>query len=389
MEQAVATARPKQISSRSGFAFIYALIILIEMPLMATMSIDGANNWAYSYSILIIFNLIIQTIFLYRTTGLVNFLYAFVSLYYVFHFGQVIMLGLFPWYEYDYVNYITTYMSRRPEYIKETMILCVNCINLFVLGALLYNPKTVYYKKKSGVTYNYKKVCKYAFLILFSFRFLLDALALFLSFYFGYEGTFDSFVPGVISALGVMGYGIIPLYYLSLDQPKKRNRFLIFILLYLGITMLSGNRAYQVICIIGIFIVYVSQNKITPNRFVLMAFMAFLGLVFIDFIFDMRGEGFNAFLKSNTNVYDGSSKNVIFETIGSFGETIYTPYLVFENYKAVSPFWGECFFKSLATIVPDVFGYFKDINNEAVFPKMVSNGHTIGGSFAGEMYYNF
>lgn len=388
MEQTNVKAKRGKVQSHFIFAFIYAVIILFEMQLMSTISISGID-WAFSFSVLIIINLVVQSLFLYKTTGLISFVYVFVVFYYLFHFGQVIMLGFFPSYEYDYMNYVSNYMIGNPRYLKETLVLCVNCINLFVLGVILNNHQKTYTVSKKENQYDYKKNCKYVFWFLFGFRVLIDAIEVFMSFYIGYEGTFESFLPGFISALGVMGYSVIPLYYYSLGNNNKRKKFLIFIFLYLGVTMLSGSRAYQTICIISILIVYLMENKLTPRKFLVLFVFALLGLFFLDFIFDMRAEGFNAFLKSKSNVYEGQSKNIILETIGTFGETIFTPFLVFENYRSISPYWGECFVKSLAAIVPDVFGTFKDINNEAVFAKMVSSNHTIGGSFAGEMFYNF
>lgn len=388
MKQNIESMNKNNVYKGNFWILIYALFVIIEILFISTINVDKGNNWTYSYSILIFVNYIVQTFLLYKRIGLINYIYIFVTFYYILHFGQVVMLGFFPWYEYDYLNYVTTYMTGNSGYLKETLDLCINCINIFVLGAVLCKPQR-YKKQLFSTRYDYKKIIKYVFLLLFSVRVVLDSIALFLSFSLGYEGTFESFIPGVISALGVMGYAVIPLYYFSIDNTKTQNHFLYFILAYLCFTMLSGNRAFQMMCIASLFITYLLLHKLTFQRFIYIVILSVLGLFFIDFIFDMRTEGFNAFLNSNSSIYDAKSKNIIFETIGSFGETIYTPYLVFEHYKVVNPFWGECFVKSLATIVPDLFGSFKEVNNEAVFAKAVSSGHTIGGSFAGEMFYNF
>ena len=388
MESNVGVIKNSKAHSRYVFAFFYTIIILGEMALMSTMDVNGSSNYAFSYSVLILFNLLLQTFVLYRTIGLVNFFYLFVVFYYVFHFGQVIMLGIFPWYEYDYDNYVETYMSRNPAHLKDTLVLCVNCINIFVLGALLAPP--IGSKKRiNREKYDYKKICKVTFFILFGFRIALDAVAMFVSFYLGYSGTWETILPGVFSALGVMGYCVIPVYYSSLEGRKKK-RFLIFIVIYLLFTMLSGHRGHQTICLAGLMIVYLLQrpNKIGVKNAILMGLLLLVGLKFLDFIFDLRAEGLNAYLNNGLSK-GGGTTNIILETIGTFGETIFTPYLVLENYKSISPFWGECFIKSIATIVPDITGDLKDNNNEAIFARMVGEGHTIGGSFAGEMFYNF
>ena len=359
------------------------------MTLMSTMDVNGSSNYALSYSVLILFNLMLQTFVLYKTIGLVNFFYAFVVFYYVFHFGQIIMLGIFPWYEYDYVNYVETYMTRHMGALKDTLVLCINCINIFVLGALLVRKPQLRSLSNKISRYNYRAICKVVFIILFSFRVLLDAIALYISFYLGYSGTWESFLPGVVSALGIMGFGVIPLYYFSIEDKKQQKRFLLFITAYLLLTMLSGNRGHQMTCIVGLLIVYLTINKPNVKSLLLLGVLGFFGLQFVDFIFDLRAEGLNAYLNSGMNKEVASSSNIFLETIGTFGETIFTPFLVLENYKSVDPFWGECFVKSIAAIVPDITGGLRDINDQAVFAKMIKEGHTIGGSFAGEMYYNF
>ena len=280
-------------------------------------------------------------------------------------------------------------MQDNPRLTKTTITLCVNCINFFVLGALLCHSPQKAKSKFVYCDYDYKEICKRIFCLLFSIRVILDIIDLSISFYYGYSGTFESYLPGVFSALGLMGYSVIPLYYFSIDNPKKKKKFLIFILIYLFITMLSGNRGHQMVCIVGLFIVYLCKNRLTIASFSFLLIFFLIGLHFVDFIYDIRHEGLNAFLQSSSVMKSNSGGNIVLETLGTFGETIYTPYLVLKNYNAINPFWGECFVKSLASIIPDITGSFKDINNEAIFAKMVASGHTIGGSFAGEMYYNF
>ena len=78
------------------------------------------------------------------------------------------------------------------------------------------------------------------------------------------------------------------------------------------------------------------------------------------------------------------------ETLGTFGETIYTPYLTIAGYGTnFQPSLGECFFKSIVSNIPDVFGVYTDVNNAAIFAKNLGTQNAIGGSFVGELYYSF
>lgn len=104
----------------------------------------------------------------------------------------------------------------------------------------------------------------------------------------------------------------------------------------------------------------------------------------------MRETSISEFL-SNISLFTESSQNsnIILETVGTFGETIYTPYLVVSDYETIHPFFGECFIKSIVAIMPDIGSVFSELNKESIYAKMLNTSSPIGGSFAGEMYYNF
>ena len=105
----------------------------------------------------------------------------------------------------------------------------------------------------------------------------------------------------------------------------------------------------------------------------------------------MRETSISDFLSNPTTfVKSTEDSNILLETIGTFGETIYTPYLTIQGNGIQYHTWfGEAFIKSLVGVIPDIFGWFKDLNNEAIFPKNLGTESAIGGSFCGEMYYNF
>lgn len=115
----------------------------------------------------------------------------------------------------------------------------------------------------------------------------------------------------------------------------------------------------------------IGKNTLPIKKVIIYILLGFLGLLALDLVFDMRGVGVSDFF-SNLGYYIGKAlqNNIILETIGSFGETIFTPYLVLCDYGVkFSPWFGECFVKSIVSIVPDLFGWFTDINNQAIFQK--------------------
>ena len=372
-------------------ASVWLLIIIFEAFIFSS-NIIAADSYE-TFSIIIAINLIIQLLTL-KICGyqICSFFTAFVVLFYVFHMGQVVMLGIFPNYEYDYVNYITTYMHNS-AIAKDTIIMCIICINAFFFGGILATGKNDTVGVSDEQSKNPFHSGKWMFILLFPFRLYADLVAVIAALSGSYLSTFNISLigGGVTSALASIWYPSLPLYYLEIE-PENRKKYVFFVVCYLALGMLSGARGHAVVGLLGLMLVVIlEKRRILIKRIVLYILLGFLGLLVLDLVFDMREVGASAFF-SNFGYYISNAlqNSIILETIGTFGETIFTPYLVLCGYGTqFSPWFGECFIKSIVSIVPDFFGWFSDINNQAVFQKMLHSAHNIGGSFAGDMYYNF
>lgn len=352
-----------------------------------------SNDNLTEFSVMLTINFVLQMVTLYiKKVPLYSFFPVFIIFYYVFHFGQVFLIGFFPKYEMDYLNYVESYMTND-VYLRQTLILCIVCINMFFVGGMMMKYRAPEEYSETAIV-NKKNVGKILVFLFFPFRFVIDGVQIAAAMVGGYmaANTVTAAIPGVLATLANIWYACIPLYYLELRSNKEKKRFLIIVLLYLLATMITGNRGHQMVCIVSLFIVVlIEQRKLTVKQFLTYGIIAVLGMYFIDIIYDLRNMGVNAFLKDYSSSVEGTqNSNIILETLGTFGETVYTPYLVVEGYNSTfHPFFGECFLKSIVAVFPDVTGAFKDINNEAIFPKMLGTQNAIGGSFSGEMYYNF
>ena len=373
------------------YSISWLLICIFEYLLIDSM--DISTNSLTAFSVLLVINLILQFVTLYkRKIVLYSFFPVFIFFYYIFHFGQVVLLGIFPEYEYNYLNYITSYMTDS-SLLKETLLLCLMSINFFFIGGLVFKP-VKHLEYGNEYTINVNKIGKKLFVILLPFRLLIDIINIGASLVGGYAATWDatSFLPGPVSSLASMWYACVPLMFLELSKQKEKTRYILLVVSYLSFTMITGNRGHQMVCLVSLFIVVLLEKKsIGINEIVKYGIFAIIGMYFIDLIYDLRAVGLNAFLNDySVAVEQTTGSNIILETIGTFGETVYTPYLVVEGYgTSFRPFFGECFVKSFVSIIPDVTGSLKELNNEALFPKMLGTGNAIGGSFAGDMYYNF
>jgi len=372
-----------------SLVFLWVAISIIEQLSINWNAIKV--NELEGISWIIIFNYVFQALcWKIAKRDFVSYFFAFVSFYYVFHFGQVVVTGLLPNYQLDYLNYVTSYMDGPS--LGPTIEICVFCINYFYIGGLLFN-----YQIKQNDKTSKRCVGKKLFWLLFPLKLCLDVITLVVALTLGYHGV--NFVvnslPGFFVCLADLWYCTIPLYYLSLikeGHKKKARNLIIWTILYMCITMLTGGRGHQTVAIVSMLIVvYVTQNKVNYRQLVKYGVFAVIGLFFIDIVYAFRETSISEFFANMSKFTESEdNSNIIIETIGTFGETIFTPYLVYDGMgKSFSPSFGEAFIKSLAGIIPDVTGMLRDINNDAIFPRKLGTQNAIGGSFAAEMYYNF
>ena len=279
-------------------ASVWFLIIIFEAFVLSSNIITTDSYGAFS--IIITINLIIQLLTL-KMCGyrICSFFTAFIVLFYVFHMGQVVMLGIFPNYEYDYVNYITTYMSNS-AIAKDTIIMCIICINAFFLGGLLATGKNEIIEVSNEQLKSPFHSGKWMFVLLFPFRLYADLVAVIAALSGNYSSTFNISLigGGVTSALASIWYISLPLYYLEIE-PQNRKKYIFFVVCYLAFGMLSGARGHAVIGLLGLMlVVLLEKSRIPIKKIVLYILLGFLGLLVLDLVFDMRVVGVSDFFSN-------------------------------------------------------------------------------------------
>lgn len=378
-------------TTRILFVVIWTIVTFIECYWFDIAQNTQQNMALVSW--LVVCNLILQALTLkWCRLSLVSFFFAFIFFYYVFHFGQVFITGLFPHYKLDYLNYVEVYMTDNTT-LDKTIRLCIVSINAFFIGGLLAKDGVVNEKTNCNRS-SFSIVIKKTFLLLLPFRLFVDGVQLYAASVLGYYGAIKAtnMIPGVIASIGNMWYALVPLYYLTLNTQTKKKCYLIVILLYMVVTMLTGNRGHQIVCLASLMIVMLSTlRKIEFVTIAKYGLMVWVGMLFVDIVYSMRETSISDFFANPTAFMDSTgNSNILLETIGTFGETIYTPYLtIMGNGCEYHTWFGEAFVKSVIGVIPDVFGWFKEINNAAIFPKNLGTKSAIGGSFCGEMFYNF
>ena len=377
-------------------AFIWFFIAIIQYVIFnaLTYSEDSLKILA----IVVIINCLAQIVTLKMMNyPLISFFCAFIVFLYVFHFGQVITAAYFPTSYFDVGNYITHYMTNR-ALAWQSLCVCLLSINLIYCGGLI---KSEYDCEKNVCCYEDDRsylTCyrmgRFLFAIGLPFRLFIDIRQLAAALVGGYSAAnaLQSF-SGVFGAIAGFWYISIPLIYLTMENGKKKKIFLIACLSYICLTMLTGNRGHQMVNIVAILIIvrHASSRSFRIREVIKWGIVGFVALIALDLVFEMRQYGINYFFQNFSVVLSDSLKNnVIIETLHNFGSTVFTPYLVLEGYGTkYNTFWGETYIKSFVSVIPDVTGAFRSINNSAIFARVLDTNHAIGGSFIGELYYNF
>ncbi len=319
---------------------------------------------------------------------------------YVFNFGQIILMALFPR-SCDNLTIVFRYFSER-ELVYGLRILCIFYINLalslsFFIRPTISDNKEILYSK---IYFRYGKII---LLLTLPIKIIIDFFILYMAMNGGFSAAKAalSSIPDFLvtySNFSVIG---ISLLLISLkNKERMRNILFIITVLYFLIVMLSGRRSESVAYLLIIFYIFVSnrRKKIKLKDYLLIGMLGFFLLGMLRAIVLIRNLGtkdLNGIFSAIERVF--TVDNVIFEALREYGNTGYTAVCVITKYL---PIYGISFGKSyiygLSAVFPNVFGLAGELTRESAFAEILqktgslSQYYTnIGGSFIGESIFNF
>ena len=131
---------------------------------------------------------------------------------------------------------------------------------------------------------------------------------------------------------------------------------------------------------------YNNVFKFSRWKIVLLTVFAYLGVVVLNTVADVRMQGMQIFGSSFLNNLGGFA---LLDILQEMGSSIYTPYLcVLQRGNEYQTAWGRTYIYSLITIMPNLNGVFTEYINASSFVKAL-DGVALGGSFIGETFFNF
>lgn len=376
-------------------SIIYILVFILYNLILYMIPDRQFEIWVKTLAGVCIVLLAMNTsIFFYMGKKIFSVAYIFVVLSFLFHMGQVILHAFFK--NYDYI--ITDFLEMYPnELTKNALLFSINIIQIVTLFIIL-STDTKLKRENRKPRFNkidnkqLKNVGWIMCIITVPMKFIYIKKAIDMVRDETYvTATVEGF-SGVyiqISNFCIIAFVVMLLAYSDNNRAQK-------IILSLGMifflwSMLSGGRIYGVISIIILFLCYFHTNykKISFKGVVLIAIIAILFLQIITTITHIRAtHDFN--IISIVQYAFSHSNNVFLKVLDEFGGTEATVIFTFDEVPRNLDFHkGLSYIKAWLLVGLNINGVLDQISKEIAYTTLFFRQFNLGGSYIGELYYNF
>ena len=383
----------KSISIKKIFVILLFILTIIceNIILLFENSRVGYDYWLYELSIVVIIN-IMFTLFAFTTLRIrvISLSSFFILFSYLFHFGQVIIHGLFP----DYAFTIIDAVGRYSKSVVDGLMFSLNIINLVTLFVMISSnsKKNLCKEVLTRHEVNYRRLRKLGYAVLaitFPVQLYCVVMQIVLSRKY-YYATEES-INGMLFQIGILSIiGFVLLVFGYSNDKKKETVTIILSCAWYVFTMISGSRIYAVIsiCILGYCYLSIQKNL---NIYKMIIYMV-LAVMFMGLLHSvMRVRTIEAVTVSAVlrNLFN-SSTSVFLGTLEEFGGSFYTVKIGFEQIPYHIPYnFGKSYLGSFALAGINIGGILEPIMNNIAFTSRYTQRYSYGGSYIAELYYNF
>lgn len=390
------------------YTFIYAIVCIIlgilleilsyiendELLLMRSISFFTFVEWV----LFLLTNFLVT-----KTKG--TFSSVFISLVYVFHFGQVILFSIDPsLFQYSGGASYLHYFSAEDNYYSFRFInyafvsMCTGC--------LLFESVPISREKAKQRRLPKIATGKIWILLLLTLpvKVLADFTLLKLELAIGHSLATQQFArvfPPVLAGYGLMAVMGMGLLLLAMkDYPRKQAITFFLIITYFFIIMIGGSRGTPVSCICLFVFLYLksTKSKIDFKKTIVYLFCGYLFLLYIYAIVIVRNASFSFSNLSSAFSMMDNQINVICKFLASSGNTGYTAECVLVYWlRDFSPSHGYSYLGGVVAYLLRPLGILpNDYYHDAAFGRVLqdyqalnSKYFNIGGSAIGEAFFNF
>lgn len=387
-------------SKQISLIFIHVIYFVFFAQFFANFFTSNYQLWINLFAIITLLTLLVIVIE-YRIFKLrfVSISFIFITVAFLFHLGQLFINLSNLQYEITIANFLKNdTISTRKALVYSYCVIFV--IETFVLCSTFKTKrrlKVIPINKIFNLTLNESEIKVFSILlaigpIIVRAKYSIDQLrAGKLSGYSGVLGVDQSYSGMVVqfSYLSVLGF--IALLYAYKSKRIPRRIILLIGIIFYAIPMLSGSRIYSVISILVLCVFYfwINDIKLNGKMIFFCCIIGYLMLSTISIISRIRLEKiitFSSILESFSAPF-----SVILALCEEFGGSIITVINTIDAIPDKIEFYhGGSYFYSFLYIGFNFNNILNELSrNHIEFTRLLGGYSAYGGSFIGELYYNF
>lgn len=334
--------------------------------------------------------------------GQLSYACMYVIILYVFHFGQVLLLGLFSSHLTD-VRIVLTYFSDKENYIGlRVMNYAFLCICNGILIKSTGNVQSLNQIVVPLASLNKNRIiAKKIIFYLFPIKFFIDMLFVYNAFTVGftYAVHWLSAFPDILKTVGdfsLVGFALLLISYKG--DKKKQLKLFVLIIAYFLLLMSSGRRSENVAYIaVFLFLFMRTYGKIRWKSIIIYSFLCFCLLAVLSTVRNLRNDGrdFASLVQGFLDVF--TDPRMLIDILREYGDTGYTAMCtLFLWLPRHGPSWGSSYYLGITAIFPNIGGVMGELSTKSAYALTIQQSgavfteyYNIGGSLLGELFFNF
>lgn len=224
-------------------------------------------------------------------------------------------------------------------------------------------------------------------------RLYIDVLSLLGALSQGYKGVYSLYFPQMIQSMAFFFDAGIILYLLGTKDKRKSRAILVAVLFYKCLMMTTGARQEKVAYLLVVFYLYFFVcNNITVKKILILAAGCVAGFAFVSAIGTVRTTDTSGFMGVLEFMRSGQMTDVFGSALGEFGSALdtlevavaYTPDYISYGY-------GRSYIAGALSVVPLLVNQMPLLSKTTIFVHQLPGSvyFALGGSYLGELFYNF
>lgn len=361
---------------------IFIVIVFLELVLLPWFP---ENFNTKSMAIISIIQVVFLCVAVLKLDKRNYYLCIFISLIWLFHCGQILKDAFdiegIVWLDFsNYGNNNSFLVAFKYYYVSMLAI----ALGIFCRSLVREKISTI-------KTINWKLVAKLLIILGIIPRIYVDVNRFFYAVTVGYSKVNSLPIAAPIQAIAFFfDAGVLIELRRRIDEDLKSTVLFWGVFIYKALTMITGARQ-DAFCflIIWIYVYYLIKRK-SIKQLLKIIVLAYIGLVFIEIIGDIRGEGQLSWEllisgKNNAQIMFGN-------VLGEFGASFCTLVVAIQDIPQYLSFgFGRSYVAGVVSVIPGLLSKIQFLKESATFTTSLPSNITyaFGGSFIAESYYNF